>query len=211
MQTLRTNGNWDSIWMEVFLHERPLHLNHMLTRPSLKKKTKGKTITNHEYNYKWEIRNNHTFWRYLLLLFSHSVVCDPMDCSTPGFPALHHLPELVQIHVHWVSDAIQPSHPLSSPSLCLQSFPASGFFAMSLLFASGSQSIGASASASVLPMNIQDWFSLGLTGWISCSPWDSQEFSPKPQFKSINFLALSFLYSPTFTSIHNYWKNHSFD
>ena len=115
MQTLRTNGNWDSIWIEVFLHGSPLHLNHMLTRPSLKKKTKGKTITNHEYNYKWDIRNNHTFWRYLLL-FSHSVVCDPMDCSTPGFPALHHLPELVQTHVHWVSDAIQPSHPLLSPS-----------------------------------------------------------------------------------------------
>ena len=57
-------------------------------------------------------------------------------------------------------------------------------------------------------MNIQDWFSLGLTGLISCSPWDSQEFSPKPQFKSISFLALRFPCGPTLTSIHDYWKNH---
>ena len=73
------------------------------------------------------------------------------------------------------------------------------------------QSIGVSASASILPMNIQDWFPLGWTGWISLSPRDSQESSPTPQFKSINSLALSFLYSPTLTSIHDYWKSHSFD
>ena len=68
-----------------------------------------------------------------------------MDCSTPGFPVLHHLPEFAQIHVHWVSDAIQPSHPLSSLfSSCLPSFPASGSFPMSWLFLSDGQSIGAS-------------------------------------------------------------------
>ena len=95
-------------------------------------------------------------------------ICNPMDCSTPGFPVLHHLPELAQTHDHWVIDAIQPSQPLLSPFLsCPQSFPASGSFPMSQLFTSGGQSTGTSASASVLPMNIQDWFPLWLTGLIS--------------------------------------------
>ena len=93
----------------------------------------------------------------------------------------------------------------------LQSFPASGYFQMSQFFASGGQSIGVSASASVLPMNIQDWFPLRLTDLISLQSRGSQESSPTPQFKSINSSALSFLYSPTFTSIHDYWKNYSFD
>ena len=68
-----------------------------------------------------------------------------------------------------------------------------------------------SAAESVLPMNIQDWYPLGWTGWISLQSKDSQESSPTPQFKSISSLVLSFLYSPTLTSIHDYWKNHSFD
>ena len=71
--------------------------------------------------------------------------------------------------------------------------------------------IGVSASASVLPMNTQDWSPLGWTGWSPCSPRDSQESSPTTQFKSINSLALSFPYSPTLTSTHDYWKNHSLD
>ena len=71
--------------------------------------------------------------------------------------------------------------------------------------------IGVSASASVLPMNIQGWFPLGWTGWISLQSKDSQESSPTPQFKSISSSVLSFLYGPTLTSIHDYWKNHSFD
>ena len=90
----------------------------------------------------------------------------PMDCSAPGSPVLHCLPELAQIHVHWVGDAIQPSHPLSSPSPPVFNLSQhQGLFPLSQLFASGGQSIGASASASVLPMNIQGWFSLGLTGF----------------------------------------------
>ena len=92
----------------------------------------------------------------------------------------------------------------------LQSFPASGYFPLSQFFASGGQSIGVSASASVLPMNIQEWFPLGLVG-SPCSPWDSQESSPTPQLKSISSSTLSFTYSPALTSIHDYWKNHSFD
>ena len=84
-------------------------------------------------------------------------LCDPMDCSMTGLPVNHQLPEFTQTHVHRVGDAIQPSQPLSSPSpLAFQSFPASGSFPMSQLFPSGGQSIGVSASASVLPMNTQD-------------------------------------------------------
>ena len=92
-------------------------------------------------------------------------LCDPTDCNTPGFSDLS---EFAQTHVHWVGNAIQPSHPLLFPSLpCLLSFPASGSFLMSQLFTSGGQSIGASASASVLPVNIQGWFPLALIGLIS--------------------------------------------
>ena len=134
-----------------------------------------------------------------------------MDCSMPSFPVLHHLLEFVQTHVHQVSDAIQPSHPVIPFSFCLQSSPASGSFPVSWLFTSNGQSIGVSASASVFPMNIQDWFPLGWTCWISLQSRDSQESSPTPQFKSINFSPFSFLYSPTLTSIHDDCKNHSFD
>ena len=99
---------------------------------------------------------------------SCSTLCNPTDCSMPGFSVHHQLPELAQIHVHRVSDAIQPSYPLSSPfSSCLQPSPASESFLSSQLFTSGGQSITASASALILPMNIQDWFPWGLTGWIS--------------------------------------------
>ena len=101
-------------------------------------------------------------------------LCNPMDCSTLGFPVLHHLPEFAQTQVRWVSDAIQPSHPLLSSSPPAQSSPASESFPMSRLFASEGQSIGTSASASVLPMNIQGWFPLRLTGLISLQ---SREFS----------------------------------
>ena len=97
-------------------------------------------------------------------------LCDPMDCSIPGFPVHHHLPKFTQIHVHRVSDAIQPLHPLSSPShptFNLSILAASGSFLMNQLFTSDGQSIGVSASASVLPMNVQGWFPLEWTGWIS--------------------------------------------
>ena len=93
--------------------------------------------------------------------------CDPMDCSTPGLPVHHQLPELMQTHVHQVM-SIKWCHPtISSSSSRLQSFPASGSFPINQLFTSGSKSIGVSASASVLPMNTQDWSPLGWTGWLS--------------------------------------------
>jgi len=90
-----------------------------------------------------------------------------MDCNTPGFFVLQHLLELAQTHVHRVSGAIQPSHPVVPFSSCLQSFPASGYFPMSQFFASGGQRIGVSTPAPVLPMNIQGWFPSGWTGLIS--------------------------------------------
>jgi len=93
-------------------------------------------------------------------------LCNPMDCSTPGFPVLHHLLELAQTHVHWVGDGhLTISSSVIPSSSCLQSYPGSGSFPVSQLFTSGGQSIG--ASASVPPINIQDLFPLGLTGLIS--------------------------------------------
>ena len=94
-------------------------------------------------------------------------LCDPMDCSTSYLHVHHQLPELAQTHIRGVSVAIQPSHHVFPFSSCLQSFLASGSFPMSQFFASGGQSIGVSASASVLPVNVQDWFPIGLTGLIS--------------------------------------------
>ena len=94
-------------------------------------------------------------------------LCDRMDCSTPGFPVLHHPPELAQTHVHWVGDAIQTSHSLLSPSPPASIFPSIRVFPMSQFFASDGQSVEVTASSSLLPMNIQDWFPLGWTGWVS--------------------------------------------
>ena len=91
--------------------------------------------------------------------------CNPMDCSTPGLPIHHQLLELTQTHVHWVSDAIQPSHPLSSPSP--PTFNLSQHQGLFKWVKPGGQSIGVSASTSVLPVNTQDWFPLGWTSWIS--------------------------------------------
>ena len=110
----------------------------------------------------------------------------------------------------------QWSHPTSSSSVvpfssCLRSFPASGSFPMSQFFASSGLSIAVSALTSVLPMNIQGWFPYDWLVWSPCSPRNSQESSAASQFKSINSLVFSLLYSPTLTSIHDYWKNHSFD
>ena len=103
---------------------------------------------------------------------------------------------VAQIHVHWVGDANQPTHCVTPFSFCLRSFPASGSFSMSLLFASGSQNIGVSASASVLPMNIQGWFPLGLTGLISSqSKWFSRVFSSTTIWKHQFFSAQASLWS----------------
>ena len=116
----------------------------------------------------------------------------------------------------WLPPLSRWCHPTISSlvvpfSSCLQSFPASESFQMSQFFTSGGQSIGVSCTTSVLPMNIQDWFPLGWTGWISLQSRDSKESSLTLQFKSINSSVLSFLYSLTLISMHDYWKNHSLD
>ena len=155
---------------------------------------------------------------YLLYIQFSSVakscptLCDPMNRSTPGLPVHHQLLELAQTHVHWVSDAIQPYHPLSSPSP-----PAPNPSQHQSLF----QWVNSSHEvAKVLEFQLQhnslqrnpraDLFQNGLLR-SPCSPRDSQESSPTPQFKSINSSALSFLQSPTLTSINDHWKNHSLD
>ena len=135
----------------------------------------------------------------------------PMDCSTRGFPILHHSPEFLKL---MSIESVMPSNhlilcrPFSS---CLQSFLASGSFPVRQLFTSGGQSIRASASALVLPMNVQGWFPSRLTGLIFLlSKWFLRVFSA-PQFKSLSSLVLSLLCGSTLTSIHDYWKTHSLD
>ena len=125
----------------------------------------------------------------------------PMDCSTAGFPVHHQLPEFTQTHLHWVGDAIWPSHrPLLLPSI----FPSIRVFSSESVLPIRWPKFGVSASASVLLMNIQDWFLYNRLHRSPCSPRDSQESSPTPQFKSINSSVLSVLYGPTLTSIHDY-------
>ena len=129
-----------------------------------------------------------------------------MNCSIPGLPYHHQNLELAQ-----TCPLSQWCHPTISSSVipfsfCLQPFPESGSFPMSQFFASGGQSIGDSASPSVLPRNIQDWLALGLTGWISLQSKGLSRIFPTSQFKSINSSVLSFLYIQTLTSIHDYEK-----
>ena len=152
-----------------------------------------------EISNKWLTETLSDIWAISSVQFSHSVVSDSLrphesqharpPCSSPTPGVYSNSCPLSR----WCHPAISSSViPFSS---CPQSLPASGTFPMSQLFTWGGQSIG--ISASVLPVNIQDWSPLGWTGWISL------------QFKSINSLALSFLHSPTLTSIHDHWKNHS--
>ena len=121
-------------------------------------------------------------------------LCNPMDCSTPGFPILHHLPEFAQTHVHWVSDAIQPSHPLSSPS------PASNLSQHQGLFqwVSSSHQVPKVLELQLQHQSFQRIFRIvflyNWPVWSPRTPRDSQESSPAPQFKTISSLVLSLLY-----------------
>ena len=137
---------------------------------------------------------------------------DPMDCSVPGFPVHHQLLEFTQTHVHWIGDAIQPSHPSVVPfSSHLQSFLASGSFQMSQFFVSGGQNIK-SFSFSISPSKEYSGLISFRMNWLDLLVVQgTHRSSPTPQFKSINSLALSFPFIPILTSIHDYWKNHSLD
>ena len=138
-------------------------------------------------------------------------LCNPMNCSTPGLPVHHQLPESTQTHIHQVGDAIQPSHPLSSPSPPApnpsqhQSFSSESTVHMRWpKYWSFSFSISPSNEHPGLMSFRMDWLDL-------LADQGTQESSPTPQFKSINSSALGFLHSPTLTSIHDHWKNHSLD
>ena len=139
-------------------------------------------------------------------------LCDHMDYNTPGFPSQHQLQNFAQTHVHQVSADTQPTDPRSSPSP-----PAFNLFQHQGLFQWVSSLHQVAKILELQPQHqslqwifridsLQDWLV-----WSPCSPRDSQESSPTPQFKSIISLALSLLYGPTLTSIHDYWKSYSFD
>ena len=132
-------------------------------------------------------------------------LCDPMDCSTPGIPVHHQLPEHTQTHVHRVGDAIQPSHPLLSPSL-----PGFNLSQHQDLFqwVSSSHQVAKVLEFQLQHQSFQWIFRTDfLYDWLvesPCSPSGSQESYPTPQFKCMNSSVLSLLYSPTITSIHDY-------
>ena len=131
-------------------------------------------------------------------------LCNPTDCSTPGLPVHHQLPEFTQTHVHWVRDAIQPSHPLSTPSPpTFNPSQQQGLFQ----WVSSSHQVAKVLKFQLQHQSLQwifrtDFLQDGLVG-SPCSPKDSEQSSPTTQFKSINSSVLSFLYSPTLTPIHD--------
>ena len=154
----------------------------------------------------WCDNQKHLQTSLFIPCYSVTWVCltlfNPMDCKVSDFPVFHYFPEFTQTRVHWVGDAIQLSHPLPLPSP-----PAFSLFKR----VSSSHQV-----AKLLELQFQhqsfrwifrtDFLWDGLVG-SPCSSRDSQESSPAPQFASINSLVLSFLYGPTFTFIHDYWKN----
>ena len=139
-------------------------------------------------------------------------LCDRMGYSTPGLPDHHQVPKFTQTHVHWVGDAFQLSHLLSSPSPpALNLSQHQGLFK----WVSSSHQVAKVLELQLYHQSLQwtlrtDLLWNGLVG-SPCAPRDSQKSSSTPWFKSINSLALRFLYSPTLISIHDYWKNHSLD
>ena len=137
-------------------------------------------------------------------LWPHGLQHDRLPCSSPTHRAYSNLGP----YSRWCHSTISSSVITFS---CLQSFPASGSFPVSQFFQSGGQSIGISAAASVLPMNIQDWFLLGWTDWISLQSKGLSRVFSNTTVQKHQFFGASFLCSPTITSIHDYWKNYSFD
>ena len=146
-------------------------------------------------------------WLSQKFLFSHSVMsnptlCNPMYCSTPGFPVLHYLLEFPQTRVHQVSDAIQPSHPLLSPSPLA--------FKESVLHIRWPK-YWSFSFISALPMNIQDWFPLGWTGWNSLQSKGPSRVFSNTTVQKHQFFGTQ-LSSQSNSHIHTcHWKNHSLD
>ena len=161
------------------------------------------------------ILGRHFFWGVSSVQYSHSVVSYALWPHVSQHARPHSPSPTPGVYSNSCPSS-QWCHPAISSSLvpfssCPQSLPASESFPMSWFFASGGQSIGVSASASVLPMNIQVWFPLGWTGWISFQSKGLSRVFSNTTVQSINSLVLSFLNSPTLTSIHDHWKNHSLD
>ena len=162
-------------------------------------------------SWNFEVRNE---WDDFMFVMITSYCCsvaksclthwDSVDCRMPGFPVLHCLPEFSQTHVHWVGDSIQPPYPLLPPSP--PAFNLSQDLSQWVSSASVGQSIG--TSASVLPMNIQGWFSLGLTGWISLQSEGLSRVLSNTTVQKHQFFGPSLLYGPALTSIHDHWKNY---
>ena len=150
--------------------------------------------------------------QFISVTQSCPTLCDPMERSTPSFPVHYQLLELAQTPVHWVGDAIQSSHPLSSPSP-----PAFNLSHHQSLFkwVSSSHQVTKILELQLQHQSFQWIFRIDFLydGLVEspCSPRDSQESSLTPRFKGISSSTFSFLYSLTFTSMHDYWKNHSFD
>ena len=139
-------------------------------------------------------------------------LCDPMDCSMPGFAVHHQLPELAQTHVHWVGDAIQTSCPLLSP------FPPAFYLSQHqglFQWISSLYQVAKVVEFQLYHQSFKCIFSIDFLYdwlvWSPCSPRDSQASSPTAQFKSINSSLLNLLSCPTLITIHDYWKNHCFD
>ena len=137
-------------------------------------------------------------------------LCDAMNCSTPGFPVHYQFPQLSQTHVHRVSDAIQPPHPLLLLLLLPPIFPSIRVFSNKSVLCIRWPKYW-SFSFSITPSNEYSGLISFRMNWLDLPAVQGNlESSPTPQFKSINFSALSLIYSPTVTSVHNQWKNHSF-
>ena len=156
---------------------------------------------------RYQISNYHLVAVVIMFTQSCLTLCDPIECSMPSFLVLHCLLEFAQTLVHWVNNAIQLSHPLGPLLLLLSIFSASGSFPMSQFFTSGP--IG--ASATVLPMYIQGWFLLGLTGLTSLLSNGLSRVFSSTTIQKHQFFSSAFFYGPSLISIHDYWEIHSFD
>ena len=160
------------------------------------------------------IESDFKFHTYNLCCFpvtkSRPTLCNPMNYWMPGSSVLHYLQEFAQTHAHWFSDAIQPSHPLLSPiPLALNLFQHRDLFQWVGSYHQVAKLLELQLQQQSFQMNTLGWFPLGLTG-LTLKSKDAQE-SSLAQFESINSSVLSLLYGPTLTSMHNYWKKHSFD
>ena len=151
-----------------------------------------------------------SFWSLLSLLFSHfshvQLFATPWTAARQASPAYHHLPEFTQTHVPEVGDAIQPSHPLLSLLLLPCVFPSIRVFSSELALHTGGKSYWSFILASDLPMNIQDRFPLGWTGWISLQPKEPSRVFSNTTVQKHQFFRAQPFYGPTLTSIRDCWK-----